>query len=188
LNFAQLYFYPGSKLWYQPAEFSNEAQYMNFFAILQSPAKTIGEVLKNFFLFNIELGQPALVVLKRNGMGWSFYNQFRLLLPWGIPAFLSWIFILGSGLIEKTSYYGKRPLFWACCFTILWNLGIHLNYGTNEIFLYSGHFTFAVILLSISWNVSANWKRRLIFIATILFTALNNFLVLANIFRVNLTL
>jgi hypothetical protein len=188
LNFAQFHLYPGSKLWYQPAEFSYEAQYMNFAAIIQNPTKTIAEVIKNFFVFNVELGQPALVVLKRDGMGWSFYNQFRLLWPWGIPAFVSWISILGFGLIEKSSQYIKRPLFWSCCFTIFWNLGIHLFYGTNEIFLYSGHFTFSVILLSMWWNVHANWKRRLILIATIIFTALNNFFVLANIFRVNLTL
>jgi hypothetical protein len=173
-NHAQLLYYPGSKLWYQPAEFSHEAQYMNFAGLLENPTKIFAEVLKNFFLFNVVLGEPALVALKRDGIGWSFYEQFRIFLPWGIPAIALWLLILGTGMLEKASQYLKHPLFWASCLSIAWNLGIHLIYGVNEIFLYSAHFTFPLILLSVPWQAKSNWKERIAFILLITFTGLNN--------------
>ena len=147
---------------------------MNFAALLETPTKIFAEVLKNFFLFNVVLGEPALVALKRGGMGWSFYEQFRILLPWGIPALAIWLLVLGTGMMEKASRYQKHPLFWACCLSIVWNWGIHLIYGVNVIFLYSGHFTFPLILLTVPWETRSNWKRRIVFILLITFSGVNN--------------
>jgi hypothetical protein len=178
LNHMQLFYYPGSKLWYRPAEFSYEAQYMNFGRLLESPARVLAEVLKNFFLFNVVLGEPAVVALKQGGMGWSYYEQCRISLPLGIPALALWLFVLAVGMMEKTSLYLKNPLFRACCLSIAWNLGIHLVYGINEIFLYSAHFTFPLILLSVPWEANCNWKLRIAFILLTIFSGLNNLSIL----------
>ena len=178
LNYWQLHYYPDSKLWYQPAEYSYEAQYMDFAALLESPGKIVAEVLKNFFVFNVVLGEPTIWPLKRGGMGWSFYQQFRIFPAWGIPALALWLFVLGTGMMEKASRHRRYPLFWASCLSIAWNLAIHLVYGVKEMFLYSGHFTFPLILLSIHWEAKNDWKRRIAFVLLIICLGLNNLSVL----------
>jgi hypothetical protein len=176
LNLAQHVRYPGSKLWYQPEEYFHEVAYMNFDLLKSRPLLVLSEAMKNMFLFDVVLGQPARIVLPRtNGAtGWTFFRQLHFQSPWGLPALGLWLIVLTTGILGKFSRRSGNPLLTACCLSIALNLFIHIIYGVNVIFLYSSNFTFAVLLLALPWEEKPSWKTLAPSSLLLVFLALNN--------------
>ncbi len=164
LNLVQKGFIPDAKLVFKPDVYDHEMQYTSKL-LFNKPLFVVKEILKNFFLYSY-IGQFPIATAFVAGVRLKLV-YYKAAVDYGwlpLIAALLWIGLYLRGLYFNLRENNTDRLFAiAMLLSFGANIGLHSIYGTREIFLYTPHFSLAVLLACLSANntrsnyVSACW-------------------------------
>jgi len=146
----QYSFYPDSQLFFQPAVYNYEMQYLTPL-IVEHPGAVTDELIKSFWLFNI-VGQDPLVVRHEPGLRVELI-YYRAAVDYGwleMAAVVPWLVLYIRGAIRTLQDSARRPFLLATWVCVGSHLTLHSFFSTDELFLYAPHYTFIVLLTAIS--------------------------------------
>ncbi|MBD2103067.1 hypothetical protein [Leptolyngbya sp. FACHB-261] len=174
---------PGSQYFFFADTVKSKVEYMAV-GILTQPFAVISELFKNFFMLNFVSAFPAfepnlkLPTPEKQGVieiVCTFFNQpldYNILGGIGVGL---WLSLFGIGLLANIFSYQKKP-FWftgvALC--VLFNLALHSIFGVQELFLYTSHFTFPVLLLAVNREILSRHYYQVGLLLLVLIMAINN--------------
>ncbi len=169
LNLIQYKLFPGSQLFWSTSVYQHEMDYV-YPLILSNPWQVIKELVKSFILFNFIGVEPVILRFKSEFQLKLIYFQgpvkYSIL---GIGALLFWLGLYFRGIFFTLLDHKSRLLVISLWLGILFNLIMHSFYSTDELYLYTPHFTFIVLLTCISaasfqakWTVFAWWIAALL--------------------------
>lgn len=149
LALGQKALFPQARLFFEAAPYTHELHYASGEA-LDDPAYVVGEILKTFFVFDL-VGQWPEVLRFEPGrhlqMVYMGAPVRAALLP--AAALVLWVGLLLRGVVSAARAPSARPLALAAALWVLANMTLHAFYGTDELFLFAPHFTFAMVLLAL---------------------------------------
>jgi hypothetical protein len=147
LALLQRLIYPNTGLFLSPAAILKETFWISLL-VFEKPLLVVGELVKNFFVFNIVSPTPRILELKEGlpvltfSMVWSFSKI-------GLVVLSSWGLLAVAG--KKLDEYKKHKSFYIGLLgSLVFLLLMHSFYGVRneqaiELFIYSGSLNFLVI-------------------------------------------
>jgi hypothetical protein len=178
--------YPSASLFFLPESYSEDLHYVDLTAF-RKPLEVLGQLLKHFLVINFIAPSPHLV----SGPPGSLPAvDFRVSTfhPYGIVALALWIaWWARRGLNFRPA--GKAPGFSSALILgfllcLGFNLALHSIYGLDDMFLYTGNFTFPVLGILAAPKDMAGRGTRLLIAVFAGGLAINNLFVIAEILRV----
>jgi len=149
LALAQKALFPQARLFFEPATYAHEFHYVAA-EVLDDPGYVLGEILKSFFLLNFIGQSPEIVQFEpgRRLMMVYFGAPIRVaLLPTAAAAL--WFGLLARGLVLGVRDRAARPVLIAAGLSVAASMALYAVYSTDELFLFTPHFTFVVLLLAL---------------------------------------
>ena len=175
LSLFQVWIFPGAQHFFQPDVYNHEMQYVKPH-ILTHPIQTIIEIFKSIFIYSFIGQDPKIVSFKPGVHVMMVYYKTITSFGWfGILSIVLWLIIFFRGIFFNLKDKSNQFIFWTSAIGTLSNLVLFSIFNTEEIYLYSPHFSFITILLMVHPHV---FKGRLPLIAgwvLLVFLAINNF-------------
>jgi len=147
LSLLQKAVFPSADLFFMPRTFRYERYYVSA-ALLEHPWIVAGDLLKNFFLFDIVGTFPKVGFLECVKLELSYARTSVDYTALGWSAVACWAAIVVRAAWRLPRDAAERGLKLAACLSLAGNLVLHAIYGTDQTFLYTGHFAFLVIVLA----------------------------------------
>jgi hypothetical protein len=185
LAVAQKLIYPSSKVFFGPQWYIEERRFLSLLVLAQ-PLAVARLVLWHFLAANV-VGPPPHVFDLAGNPAVTFSSWPVTFSPLFLATLLAWGGLAIHGIFTKT--WRRQPWFFAAiiaCVAI--NLAIHTFYGEVEfeLFLYTGNFTFLIMLMLLSGYLYQTGRApRLILAGFVVLLAANNLSVVRRITTVH---
>jgi hypothetical protein len=177
---AQKMIYPGSRLFFKVAILRRELEQYADYLIFEDPGRVVGLLAKHFFLVNLAAPLPSIYLLPNKevpsvtfAVSWSY-------LPIGWVAAVIGVAFIGYSISRVFSpSCANRSFLIGILLCLLFNLFLHCFYGMAErevieLFVYSGNFTFLVLMLAGSCSESSSHLVRYSLAVWALLLGINN--------------
>ncbi len=152
LNLVQKGLIPEAQLVFKPDVYDHEMEYTSNL-LLENPLFVAKEIGKNFFLYSY-IGQfPRATKFVEDVWLKLVYYKAEVEYGWlALTAVILWLGLYLRGLLYNLRDESDRWFTIAMLLSFGANMGLHSIYGTSEIFLYTPHFSLAVLLAGVSAN------------------------------------
>lgn len=191
--------YPTSIPFYLPEVYLKEMQYASTL-VFQKPVAVIAQLFKHFFWVNIVGPSPATYTMPGKHLTAITFSSTLEFNFFGIIGSILWFILLGTNFARKQrvsqnmngdSQYRIQPLLLGYIICLLFNLVFHSFYGAVEkynfeYFLYTGNFTFLVLVISTIFHRFEAKIMRALLLITIVCAGINNILVVKEIIDIYL--
>lgn len=162
LSLIQKNLMPDAQVFWQPDSFSHETQYASPL-IVEQPSVLVSELSRHFSLYAFVAPPPKaekFVPQRRLKLAY-----FQTPLRYGLPGLIAcglWLCLLAYGIVRAGSDKGLQPLILCMAIAIAGNVVLHSCYNTRELFLYTPHFAFLILMLSAvhrdrGWLMTTAW-------------------------------
>jgi len=191
LALAQKMVYPGTRPFFLPRPLHEELSYTNGM-FTHAPLRVLSEFFRTFFLSDLVLPEPKFFQFVPEPWKYPFPAMtFTGRLPasifgWIALAGILFLLVRGLGVTRRTAV--GNVVLTAASLSLLFNMALHLVYGNYrfgriELFLYTPHFTFLVVLLVVSSACRPRMSTTVLLAVTALLMFGNNYSVLLSIVR-----
>ena len=170
--------YPSSRLFFTPAAYREEINFLSLF-IIRRPIAVLHQLAKHFMLVNVIAPLPDLLAIRESRFPLvTFENSWNYSIA-GWVGLVAWVCALAAGIARAIRDRQKMNLFFvgiSLCF--FFNILLHSIYnggsGRIEVFLYTGNCTFPLIILLGNYTISKKLFTRTLSVALLLLIAFNN--------------
>ena len=184
LSLLQKLLIPEARLFFSLDVYSHEMQYISNL-LLDRPLRVVGEIFKTFFFYSW-IGQFPIATEFEAGIRLKMvYYKASLDYGWsGVFAALFWLGLFLRGVWHGLSQPRSRMLALAIGSCVAFNMALHAVYGTRELFLYTPHFAFAVLLLCLNRSGTNSTFAVVAWWVLAILTAINNLAVVREMLNV----
>ena len=190
--------YPRSIPFYLPEVYMNEMQYASLL-VFQKPLTVFAQLFKHFFWVNFIGPSPAIFTMVGKNLPAITFSSSLDFNFFGIIGSIFWFVLLGTNIIQMRKVNqnlkgdtqdGIQP-FLGLILCLLFNLVFHSFYGVGErnkieYFVYSGNFTFLVLVISTFFHRFESKYMRAFLLFIIISAGINNILVIKEIIDIYL--
>lgn len=180
----------GGETFYAPSASGREMVWIRT-TFFSEPLLIIPEIIKHFFLVNFVSASPfPEQVLPGQKIIFSFFDRPLQYSFWGWIGTLVWLFILILGFYRNLVSPIQKPseeqtfLSVAVFLSLLLNMVFYSIFNTEEMFIYTCHFTFLVWVLATPRSLLNTRYFSIAIILLIVFMGINNLSVLRQIFSI----
>lgn len=189
LSLIQKAIYPSSILFFVPWAYQPEIAYTSL-KVLSQPFPILIQLMKHFFLVNFIAPFPDVFTMSdRLAPAITYSSSWDYsFIGWVCVAI--WLILLFRGLLKSLFYkQEKKTFFIGISLCLIFNLIFHSIYGKGsqgqtELFLYTGNFTFLILLFLSNYSTKKNQFLMLILGTLALLMGLNNLLVIKEIINI----
>jgi hypothetical protein len=149
----QKLFYPSAALFFLPDAQATSYGYLSL-ELLTHPWQLVTRELPHFLLTNVVGAVPALMAWPGTTLAAVTYDSALQFTPFGLAAAWLWLVLfIGGTLILFQAQRENRVICGALATCVAYNFVLHSFFGIGEtgrveFFLYSSHFTFAVMAMA----------------------------------------
>ncbi|MBE9125821.1 MULTISPECIES: hypothetical protein [unclassified Coleofasciculus] len=183
LTLLQKKLFPLAKYFFLTSTASTQLEYVKT-NLLNQPLSVIWELIKHFLLVNFWGSSPFTGVVNLGNSNRLVLGFFQQPLDYSFVGYIGlsmWIALLIIGFY-KNFLTGRKSIYIVVLSSaVFYNMVLHSFFGVEEMFLYTCHFTFPVLLLAVNHSVLEKNYIKLGLILLIILMGINNLSCMAQI-------
>lgn len=183
ISILQKMIFSNAKYFFLPTIVTTQLKYVQI-NLLSNPLLVIQEVIKNFLLVNFLSPSPFTGLLDSGSSSRLILGFFKVNLEYswiGYIGLIMWLSLFTIGFSKNLTTSCNRIYITAISGAVMYNITLHSFFGVEEMFLYTCHFTFPVLLLAANKSILEKKYFKLCLLFLILLMAINNLIVFIKI-------
>ena len=189
LSILQKAIYPSSTLFFMPWAYGEDFSYASLLVIRQ-PLIVVAQIIKHFFLVNFIAPSPDVFLMSgKINPAVTFSSSWSYTFIGWLGTIL-WLCLLIIGIVKSFFIKQKNLFFFIGISSCLaFNIVLHSIYGIVEIgkielFIYTGNFTFLVLLFLSNYSISNKVFIKILLGLLAILIGLNNLTVMSEILAI----